>query len=127
MRPEFYTGRQGSYNAIPDISWYDEKGGNPNWDKLGYPLALQINGRRADVSRDRDNNDFYIMFNASLDPVVFSIPAANDRRQWFRAVDTTLVSPHDILPEGGEEPLAIPNKYKVKSRSIVILISKSTS
>jgi isoamylase len=125
MRPEFYTGREGSYNAIPDISWYDEKGGAPNWDKLGYPLALLINGRHAEVTRDRDNNDFYIMFNASLDHVVFSIPAANDRRQWFRVVDTTFLSPHDILSEGSEEPLALPNKYRVKSRSVVILISKA--
>jgi glycogen operon protein len=23
MRPEFYTGRDGNYNAIPDISWFD--------------------------------------------------------------------------------------------------------
>jgi glycogen operon protein len=124
MRPEFYTGREGSYNAIPDIYWYDEKGGNPDWDQLGYALALLINGRRADVTRDRDVNDFYIMFNASLDPVVFSIPAANDRRQWFRAVDTTLISPNDILPEGSEEQLTS-NKYSVKSRSVVILISKN--
>jgi len=125
MRPEFYTGREGSYNAIPDISWYDEKGGAPNWDKLGYPLALLINGRHAEVTRDRDNNDFYLMFNASLEPVVFSIPAANDRRQWFRVVDTTYLSPHDILSEGSEEPLALSNKYNVKARSVVILISKA--
>jgi glycogen operon protein len=127
MRPEFYTGREGSYNAIPDINWYDEKGGAPKWDKLGYPLALLINGRHADVTRDRDNNDFYLMFNASLDNVVFSIPAANDRRQWFRVVDTTLLSPQDILPEGSEEPIPLTNKYKVKSRSVVILISKSAN
>ena len=67
------------------------------------------------------------MFNASLEPVVFSIPAANNRKQWFRVVDTTLISPHDILPEGGEVPLALPNKYKVKSRSVVILISKGAN
>jgi glycogen operon protein len=124
MRPEFYTGREGSYNAIPDINWYDEKGGNPDWEKIGYPLALLINGRRADITRDRDKNDFYLMFNASLEPVVFSIPAANDRRRWFRVVDTTQNSPRDILPEGIEEPLTISNKYKVNARSVVILISK---
>jgi len=83
-----------------------------------------INGRRADVSRDRDNNDFYMMFNASLNPVVFSIPAANDRRQWFRVIDTTQNSPNDILSEGSEEALAISNKYKVNARSVVVLISK---
>jgi pullulanase/glycogen debranching enzyme len=93
---------------------------------MDYGLALLINGRQADVTRDRDSCDFYLMFNASLDLVVFSIPAANDRRQWFRAVDTTLISPNDILPEGSEEPLTS-NKYKVKARSVVILISKSVN
>jgi glycogen operon protein len=125
MRPEFYTGREGNYNAIPDINWYDEKGASPDWDRIGYCLALQINGRRADVMRDRDENDFYIIFNAGLDPVVFFIPSAASRKRWFRVVDTSLSSPQDILPVGSEEPLPLPYKYKAKGRSTVILISKN--
>jgi glycogen operon protein len=125
MRPEFYTGREGNYNAIPDISWYNEKAASPDWDKLGYSLAMQINGCKADVLRDKDDNDFYIMFNAGPDPVIFSISPANDRKKWFRAVDTSMGFPNDILPAGKEEPLAISGKYKAKSRSTVILISKS--
>jgi glycogen operon protein len=125
MRPEFYTGREGSYNAIPDINWFTEKGGTPDWDKVGYCLALQINGRRADVLRDRDDNDFFIMFNAGLEPAMFFVPSAADRKRWFRAVDTSLNSPDDIPPAGSEEPLAAPNKYSVKARSMVVLISKS--
>jgi glycogen operon protein len=127
MRPEFYTGRAGNYNAIPDIIWYNEKGTSPDWDKIGYSLALEINGRRADVLRDKDDNDFYIMFNAGLDPVVFTIPSASNRNSWYRAVDTGMSSPKDILPEGSEEPLSTPNKYKVKARSMVILISREPS
>ena len=125
MRPEFYTGREGSYNAIPDISWYNEKGGSPDWERIGYCLALQVNGRRADVLRDKDDNDFFIMFNAGQEPTTFFIPSAADRKRWFRAVDTSLYSPGDILPVGNEEPLASSNKYTVKARSAVILISKS--
>jgi glycogen operon protein len=125
MRPEFYTGREGSYNAIPDISWYNEKGSSPDWDKIGSSLALYINGRRADVLRDKDDNDFYLMFNAGQELVVFALPPADDRKRWYRAVDTSLKSPGDILPEGSEEPLAASGKYKVKARSMAILISKS--
>ena len=125
MRPEFYTGRHGNYNAIPDINLYSEKGTAPDWEKIGYCLALQINGRRADVLRDKDDADFFIMFNASLDPVVFFVPAAGDRKMWFRAVDTSLNSPDDILPAGNEIALPNQHKYTVKARSMTILISKS--
>jgi glycogen operon protein len=125
MRPEFYTGREGNYNAIPDINWYDEKGASPDWEQVEYSLALEINGRQANVIRDRDENDFYIMFNPGLDPVLFHIPSAVNRKRWFRAIDTSLGSPQDILSAGNEEPLTPPYKYSVKARSIVILISKN--
>ena len=125
MRPEFYTGREGAYNAMPDIYWYTEKGVTPDWNRIGYTLAFQINGRHADVTRDKDNNDFFIMINAGLDPVVFYIPNTANQIPWVRAVDTSLGPPQDILPAGSEERLAIPNKYKVKARSIVILISEN--
>ena len=125
MRPEFYTGRDGNYNAIPDINWYNEKGTAPDWEKIGYCLALQINGRRADVLRDKDDADFFIMFNAGLDPVAFFVPSASDRKIWFQTVDTSLNSPDDILPSGSEIALPNQHKYTVKARSMVILVSKS--
>jgi glycogen operon protein len=124
MRHEFYSGKENSQNAMPDINWYNERGAAPEWERLGYNLALQINGRQADATRDRDNNDFYIMLNAGLDPVIFSIPPAAGNKPWVRVVDTSLPSPYDILPAGNEEALAVPNKYKLKARSIAILISK---
>ena len=126
MRPEFYTGREGTYNAMPDIYWYNEKGISPNWERIGYTLALQINGRQADVARDKDSNDFFIMFNASQDVVTFSIPGTTSLKKWFRAIDTSMSSPEDILPAGKEEPLPL-NKYKVKARSMVVLISKEAT
>jgi hypothetical protein len=36
-------------------------------------------------------------------------------------------SPKDILPAGGEEALDLAYKYIVKTRSVVILISKSAT
>jgi len=123
MRPEFYTGRDGNYNAIPDISWYNEKGANPDWDKTGYGLALQIFGRKADVLRDKDDNDFYIMFNSGLEQITFTIPSVTGQKSWLRVVDTSLSSPNDILPDGKAVKLTTPNKYKVNASSLVILIS----
>jgi glycogen operon protein len=124
MRPEFFTGRGGRYNAIPDISWFDEKGLNPDWDKVGYFLALCIDGRRAETLVDIDDNDFYIMFNASPVNQCFIMGRPPAKKEWVRAVDTGLYSPNDILPPGGEKTLLSQRTYQVLARSMVILVSK---
>jgi glycogen operon protein len=124
MRPEFFTGKGGAYNGIPDISWFDEGGEDIDWDEIGYYLALRLLGTKADTLADRDDNDFYIMFNANADPYTFKIADPPPKKKWYRAVDTGHTSPNDILPLGNEEPLASQKSYSVKARSIVILISK---
>ncbi|MDR0315716.1 MAG: glycogen debranching protein GlgX [Treponema sp.] len=126
MRPEFYTGREGNFNAIPDISWFNEKGHIPNWDKIGYFLALRLDGSKAETLADQDDNDFFIMFNASHDIQAFTLAEAPGKKEWLRMVDTGLGSPNDILPPGGEKPLPSQHTYPVKARSIAILISKET-
>ena len=124
MRPEFYSGRDGSYNAIPDISWFDEHGDSPNWEKEGPCLALRMDGSKADIIADRDDNDFFIMFNAGLDKVTFAVCEPLDGKEWVRVVDTGLPSPHDILPPGSQAMLDTPSSYKVAGQSMVILISR---
>jgi len=124
MRPEFFTGRGGAYKAIPDISWFDENGNVINWDKIGHFLALRLIGSKADTLADRDDNDFYIMFNSDIEIKNFFLAVPPQKKQWFRAVDTGLNSPNDILELGKEEALASQKTYSVKARSLVILISK---
>jgi glycogen operon protein len=124
MRPEFFTGRGGNYNGIPDISWYDEKGDSPDWDEIGYFLALRLDGSRADIYADRDDNDFFIMFNADIDTKAFVLAQPSSKKEWFRVVDTGLQSPNDILQPGNEKILPSQNVYPVKARSMAILLSK---
>jgi glycogen operon protein len=124
MRPEFYTGRDGSYNAIPDITWFDEKGDPPDWEKSDGCLALRIDGSKAEILADRDDNDFFIMFNSEKDAEVFAVCEALEGKIWLRAVDTALPSPEDIRCPGDEAPLANADSYPVQGRSVVILISK---
>jgi len=127
MRPEFFSGRGGAYKAIPDISWYNEYGNNPDWGKIGYYLALRLLGSRADTLADRDDNDFYIMFNATTDLKRFTLASPPPKKEWWRAVDTGIASPADILLLGKEERLTSQRHYSVKARSTVILISKEIS
>ncbi|MDR2186346.1 MAG: glycogen debranching protein GlgX [Treponema sp.] len=122
MRPEFYTGRDGNYNAIPDIIWYNERGDTPNWEKIDACLALRIDGSRAEILADRDDNDFFIMFNAGQKQMVFTVCEPPPGKLWVRAVDTCMPPPEDILAPGSEKP--VPDSYLVRERSMVICLSK---
>jgi len=124
MRPEFFTGRGGFYKAIPDISWFDEYGHSINWEVAGHYLALRLLGSKADTLADRDDSDFYIMFNPDVDLKNFTLAEPPPKKKWLRAVDTGISSPNDILQPGKEESLVSQRAYPVKARSIVILISK---
>ena len=124
MRPEFFTGKGGTYKGIPDISWFDEKGIPIDWEEIGYYLALRLLGTKADTLADRDDNDFYIMFNANSDPYNFTVADPPPKKKWYRVVDTGQTSPSDIFLPGSEEILIYQNSYSVKARSTVILISK---
>ena len=124
MRPEFYTGRGGNYNGIPDITWFDKNGDTPDWDNIGSCLAMRVDGSQAERFLDRDNNDFFIMFNGGTRAANFNICEPLDEKTWARIVDTSLPSPDDILTPGNEAELQNPLIYNVKDRSMVILISR---
>ncbi|MDR0722802.1 MAG: glycogen debranching protein GlgX [Treponema sp.] len=124
MRPEFYTGKDGNYNAIPDISWFDETGKAPDWDEIDTCLALRMDGSKADILADRDDNDFFIMFNAGETPVSFKVCPPLEGKPWVRAIDTGLPAPEDICTPGMEAPLGYSDRYLTTPRSMVVLISK---
>ncbi|GAB1482333.1 hypothetical protein MASR2M78_11480 [Treponema sp.] len=124
LRPEFYSGQDGNYNAIPDITWFDEEGKDPDWNKTDKLLALRLDGSKADTFADRDDNDFFIMFNAATKEQSFVIAPCLEGKLWFRVVDTFLKSPLDIVAIGKEEALKTQEEYTVKERSVVILMSK---
>jgi glycogen operon protein len=124
MRPEFYTGRDGNYNAIPDISWFDEAGETPDWETIGSCIAFRMDGSKAEVLADQDDNDFFIMFNGGEGDRLFAVAPPPAGKCWMRMADTSLPSPQDIMEPGAEAPLGDSKSYMVKNRSIVIFISK---
>ncbi|WP_304240122.1 glycogen debranching protein GlgX [Gracilinema caldarium] len=124
LRPEFFTGKDGNYNAIPDITWFDEHGNSPDWAKIDKRLAYRLDGSKADTFADRDDNDFYIMFNSSREGCLFTIAEAHRGKKWFRVVDTSLPSPDDIVSPGLEQAIPSQKEYYVHERTTVILMSK---
>jgi glycogen operon protein len=123
-RPEFFTGKDADYNAAPDISWFDEGGGSPDWARIEKRIAWRIDGSRADSLADRDDSDFYIICNASTEPSSFKIGKAPLNRLWARVIDTARPSPADFLEAGAEELILPQASYAVAPRSFVLLVSK---
>jgi isoamylase len=98
-----------------DIHWY---GTNRQVD-LEYhsqSLAFCLLGHRV------NDQDIYVMINAYHKPLEFEIQETS--RSWKRVVDTSLASPEDIISID-ESNLIQNNRYTVKDRSIVVLVSHS--
>ena len=123
LRPEFYTGRDANYNAMPDIAWFNEKGKTPDWDALKGLLALRIDGSEAGTDKDRDKHDYYMIFNSTNSDYVFHIGPSRENSRWYLLIDTAKPSPKDFL-EGGEEEILRPqNRLAVSAHSVVLLVS----
>jgi glycogen operon protein len=83
-----------------------------------------MDGSKAEVLADQDDNDFFVMFNGGDKGVNFKVVTPPEGKCWVRLADTSLPSPNDVLEPGHEEPLENPKAYQMKDRSIVIFISK---
>lgn len=123
-RPEFFTGKDANYNAIPDISWYDPSGKSPDWARIDRVIAARIDGSRADIVADRDDNDFFFIFNASESSVRFRLCPPPPDHRWYVAVDTSLPSPDDIRTPGWETIVTPQDSYQAAPRSLVLLLDK---
>lgn len=124
LRPEFYTGADNDYNAIPDVVWFSDRGREIDWSKQSKTLALRIDGSRAEIQWDRDDNDFYIMFNASPRTVAFTLCTPHFDRHWHLAVDTAGTGGTDVYEPGSEPEVDHEVPYNVAARSLVVLIAK---
>ncbi len=68
----------------------------------------------------RDDHDLYVMINEYHEPLDFEIQESPPGG-WRRAIDTGLASPLDIADPG--EEAAVPSlRYRVLSRSVVVLV-----
>ena len=98
-----------------DISWYGV-GSEVDSSDHSHTLAYCLHGA------SQDDQDIYVMINAYWQDLVFTIQEGV-YAEWYRVVDTSLESPHDITEPQNEEPL-LNQQYKVAARSVVILIRR---
>ncbi len=123
-RPEFYSGEDRDRNSIPDITWFDEKGRPLDWEKADRSLAYRLDGSKAEIDADRDDNDFFFMFNAFAEQQEFCVCEPPKGKSWYLAIDTGLLSPEDILEPGQERLLPTQSRYPLKPRSVAVLMAK---
>ena len=123
LRPEFFTGTDTDFNRMPDITWFTEHGEAVDWARAGRTLALRIDGSHAEIQADRDDNDFYLVFNASPNRVRVLLCDPPAGKRWHRVVDTAFEHPADLLPGGDPEPES-ETHYSCAGRSVVLFLSR---
>lgn len=123
-RPEFFIGQDLSCNSLMDISWFNEKGKLPDWAKQNHFLACRMDGSKAEIFSEKDDNDFYLMFNTSSKDITVSLPNPSAGKKWYRVIDTSIAVPHDFLSVGEEEIIFPENIYILPAKSCAVLLGK---
>jgi glycogen operon protein len=98
-----------------DISWYGAQD-QPDFSPSGQTLAYCLRGASL------NDNDIYVMVNASPHAVWFQVQAGN-AADWLLVADTGLAAPGDFVEPADRKQLASP-AYLVCSRSVVVLCRK---
>ncbi len=113
---KFFNGRLNE-RGLQDISWHGTKLNSPGWDDANArALAMTLAGFDGDA-------DLHLMFNMFWEDLEFELPVVPGRH-WCLAVDTSQPSPRDIADPGSERAV-LGNTYKVKARSVVVLVNRA--
>ncbi|HSD84628.1 MAG TPA: glycogen-debranching protein, partial [Anaerolineae bacterium] len=102
-----------------DVHWYGATGPvDLSYDSRA--LAYYLRGA------SQNDRDLYVMINAHWEDLAFAI---QEKGGWRRVIDTSLPAPEDILEPGYEEPIGEARleetHYRVKARSVVVLMKQS--
>jgi len=109
-KEQFYTDAE--------IHWFGSHGGLPDWADLKQKQF-------ACLIHEGEQSALYLMFNAGVDAVDFSLPTVMPGARWHLAVDTSYEAPQDIFA-AGEEPLWEDTQtYLLAPRSSAILLARN--
>lgn len=105
-----------SFLKADEVDWHSEMPFQPNWDAFIDFLALTL--------KDKENHkDLYMAFNASINPVVATLPPAPFGYDWTYIVRTGEPSPDDFIPQ--EKCLKVEDKkIKLIGYSAVLLMAQ---
>ena len=104
----------------PEVIWHGIKAFEPDFRYEARTLAFALDGRQ--TGRDPDC-DFFVAINAWEEVQAFEVPPAPSGRAWRRVVDTSELSPRDIVAEEEAPLIAVDSRLIVDPFSLVVLIS----
>lgn len=97
-------------------TWHGIRVGQPDWGDQSHSLAFEAELRQ-------DALRVYLILNAYWEALSFELPPASEGGAWRRWIDTSLESPHDIVPQL-EAPEAATHLYRAGPRSVVVLFEE---
>ena len=112
---QFFTGAVNE-RGLADVSWHGTELNKPGWDD---PNARALGMTLAGFNGDPD---IHVMMNMYWESLIFDLPTVPGR-SWFKAVDTSEISPLDIADPGSETAIA-GNSLLVAGRSVVVLVNR---
>ena len=114
VRRRFLTGEKNAVGDLPDVTWHGHELDQPLWhDPHAQVLACTL------AAADLASAHLHIILNMSEQAHQFPLPHI-DERTWYRAIDTSLAPPNDIMPPQ-TQPAVTTGHYLVAARSIVVL------
>ncbi|WP_051249266.1 glycogen debranching protein GlgX [Inquilinus limosus] len=102
-----------------DKTWHGVRVGRPDWGEHSHSLAFE-------AVLPREGLHVYLILNAYWEPLDFELPPAGDggAGSWGRWIDTSLASPHDIVPWQAAPPVS-DRSYRAAARSVVVLFEET--
>jgi glycogen operon protein len=120
-RRSFLHGRGADGTRPPDVIWHGVEPFTPDFSNSSRTLAFCLDGTQTGREPDRD---FYIACNAWIDGIRFRVPRSPNGKPWRRIIDTSLLSPLDIL-DLDEGPVVDPeSQYHIAAHSMIVLIGE---
>jgi glycogen operon protein len=100
-----------------DKAWHGVRLDQPDWGAWSHSLAFMAEIRAQKLQ-------IYLILNAYWEPLDFELPSAKDMegKSWRRWIDTSLVSPHDIVPWQEAVPVCR-QTYRAEPHSVVVLFA----
>ena len=124
-RTDFFKGKNLNVRGLSsDIAWFSADGKPEDWESPENFIAYLLTGSSAATMAEFDDNDLFILCNATPKDITAVIPPAPDGKSWYRVIDTSRPAPDDILDKKDAECLQNQEKYVILSRSTVVFLSK---
>lgn len=112
LRPRIFEGEE---QGEKRLSWHGQKLHRPDWSDSSHSLGMLLQGQVEEA-------EIYLIAHADTDDAIFELPEPKQDRPWRLFVDTALPPDRRCSAPGAEPRLDRQKTYRVKDRSVVVLV-----